>query len=157
ARRAPGRKAGLGDDPELVRDRRRRPLDQPGLAARRGRSHGRDDGRDRWRLPLDRTLGADPGRQGCDRCRRGGRWPAALGRVPAVADLGRDVLMSSANEPSNNDRFEPTLASTWQAVAGGPIEDGLLGWPPDVFALTDVILERAEAFRFALSPPDGRV
>jgi hypothetical protein len=50
---------------------------------------------------------------------------------------------------------EPTLASTWQAVAGSPIGDELLEWPPDVFALTDVILERAEAYRFALSPPDG--
>ena len=50
---------------------------------------------------------------------------------------------------------EPTLASTWQAVAGSPIGDELLDWPPDVFALTDVILERAEAYRFALSPPEG--
>ena len=50
---------------------------------------------------------------------------------------------------------EPTLASTWQAVAGSPIGDELLEWPPDVFALTDVILERAEAYRFVLSPPDG--
>ena len=50
---------------------------------------------------------------------------------------------------------EPTLASTWQAVAGSPIRDELLEWPPDVFALTDVILERAEAYRFVLSPPDG--
>ena len=50
---------------------------------------------------------------------------------------------------------EPTLASTWQAVAGSPITDELLEWPPDVFALTAVILERAEAYRFVLSPPDG--
>ena len=50
---------------------------------------------------------------------------------------------------------EPTLASTWQGVAGSPVEDELLEWPPDVFALTDVILERAEAYRFVLSPPDG--
>src|SRR5262249_47359985 len=50
---------------------------------------------------------------------------------------------------------EPTLASTWQAVAGGTIGDELLEWPPDLFALTEVILERAEAYRFALSPPDG--
>jgi hypothetical protein len=50
---------------------------------------------------------------------------------------------------------EPTLASAWQAVAGSPISDQLLEWPPDVFALTDVILDRAEAYRFVLSPPDG--
>ena len=49
------------------------------------------------------------------------------------------------------------MASMWQAVAGSPIGDELLEWPPDVFALTDVILERAEAYRFVLSPPDGVV
>jgi hypothetical protein len=56
---------------------------------------------------------------------------------------------------------EPTLASTWQAVAGTPVTDRLLEWPADVFALTNVMLRRAEAFRFALSPvgawPPGRV
>lgn len=31
----------------------------------------------------------------------------------------------------------------------------MLGWPADVFALTDVLLDRSEAFRFVLSPPAG--
>ena len=56
---------------------------------------------------------------------------------------------------------EPTPASAWHGVAGSPITDELLEWPPDVFALTNVILGRSEAFRFALSPleewPPGRV
>jgi hypothetical protein len=30
--------------------------------------------------------------------------------------------------------------------------DELLEWPPDVFALTNVALDRSESFRFALSP-----
>ena len=47
---------------------------------------------------------------------------------------------------------EPTPAYTWHAVAGRPITDELLEWPPDVFALTNVILDRSEAFRFALAP-----
>ena len=47
---------------------------------------------------------------------------------------------------------EPTLASTWCAASGGSITDELLDWPPDVFALANVILARSEAFRFALSP-----
>jgi hypothetical protein len=47
---------------------------------------------------------------------------------------------------------EPTLASTWHAASGGAITDELLDWPPDVFALTNVILARSEAFRFALPP-----
>jgi hypothetical protein len=48
-----------------------------------------------------------------------------------------------------------TLASTWGAISGGGFTDELLAWPPDVFALTNVLLDRSEAFRFALSPPDG--
>jgi len=47
---------------------------------------------------------------------------------------------------------EPTLASTWHAASRGAITEELLDWPPDVFALTNVILARSEAFRFALSP-----
>ena len=47
---------------------------------------------------------------------------------------------------------EPTLASTWYAASGGSIADELLDWPPDVFALANVMLARSEAFRFALSP-----
>src|SRR5215467_3184357 len=50
---------------------------------------------------------------------------------------------------------EPTLASTWQAVAGSPLNDQFLEWPADLFALTNVILERSEAYRFALSPSNG--
>src|SRR5262245_42445947 len=47
---------------------------------------------------------------------------------------------------------EPTLGSTWEGVAGGRPSDELLEWPPDVFALTNVVLDRSEAFRFAISP-----
>ena len=48
---------------------------------------------------------------------------------------------------------ELTPASVWQATTGRPIGDELLEWPPDLFALTDLTLERTEAYRFALSPP----
>ena len=47
---------------------------------------------------------------------------------------------------------EPTLASTWEAIAGRRPSDELLDWPADVFALTNVALDRSEAFRFATSP-----
>ena len=50
---------------------------------------------------------------------------------------------------------QPTLASVWQTMADGTIGDELLEWPPDLFALTEVILQRSEAYRFALSPPAG--
>jgi hypothetical protein len=50
---------------------------------------------------------------------------------------------------------EATPASTWQAVVATPITDEFLDWPADLFALTDVILTRSEAYRFVLSPPRG--
>ena len=57
----------------------------------------------------------------------------------------------------NSDREEPTPGSVWHALASGPITDEFLNWPADLFALTYVILERSEAYRFVLSPPPGRV
>jgi hypothetical protein len=45
-----------------------------------------------------------------------------------------------------------TLASTWEGAAGVPATDELLDWPPDVFAFANVLLDRSEAFRFALTP-----
>jgi hypothetical protein len=47
----------------------------------------------------------------------------------------------------------PTVASCWFQTTGQPISDALLEWPADLFAFTHVILEQAQAFRFALSPP----
>jgi hypothetical protein len=48
-----------------------------------------------------------------------------------------------------------TAASLWGAVAGTEIDDELLEWPPDLFALSDLVLQRSEVHRFALSPPSG--
>jgi hypothetical protein len=53
----------------------------------------------------------------------------------------------------NSQMEEPTPASTWHAVTGTPITDEVLEWPPDLFALTHVILKRSEAYRFVFSPP----
>ena len=50
---------------------------------------------------------------------------------------------------------DPTPASVWRSVAGSLITGRLLEWPADVFALTNLVLDRSEAFRFALSR-DGR-
>ena len=64
-----------------------------------------------------------------------------------------------ATEPPPRGMFEgvsePTLASTWYAASGALITDRLSEWPPDVFALTNVVLTRAEAFCYALSVPDS--
>ena len=39
---------------------------------------------------------------------------------------------------------EPTAASVWRSVVDTAIDDHLLEWPPDVFALTDTLLERSD-------------
>jgi hypothetical protein len=65
------------------------------------------------------------------------------------------VTTTAAQHSADDGIREPTVASVWQGVAGSSITDELLGWPPDLFALTDVILERAEVYRFILSPPAG--
>jgi hypothetical protein len=49
-----------------------------------------------------------------------------------------------------------TVGSLWQAMSGRPLSADLLSWPPDLFALTSLLLQRSGAFRFALSPPPGR-
>jgi len=66
-------------------------------------------------------------------------------------------ISTIAGDPSDlSPRAERvTLASAWQGVSGAGFTDELLEWPPDVFALTNVLLGRSEAFRFALSPPAG--
>src|SRR5215467_2936334 len=48
-----------------------------------------------------------------------------------------------------------TVGSLWHDVAGRQLGDELLEWAPDLFALTDVLLDRSEAYRFAVSPPEG--
>jgi hypothetical protein len=48
-----------------------------------------------------------------------------------------------------------TVASLWQAMSGRPLSADLLDWPPDLFALTSLVLQRSGAYRFALSPPPG--
>lgn len=61
----------------------------------------------------------------------------------------------SGERPVDTGVAEPTVASLWQGVSGSVITDELLDWPPDVFAFTDVVLERSGALRFVLSPPAG--
>jgi len=44
-----------------------------------------------------------------------------------------------------------TPATIWSAVAESPIDDDLIDWPPDVYALTETVLEFSEAHRFPLA------
>src|SRR5215470_2698055 len=48
-----------------------------------------------------------------------------------------------------------TVGSLWHDIAGRQLGDELLEWAPDLFAFTDVVLDRSEAYRFTVSPPKG--
>jgi hypothetical protein len=54
--------------------------------------------------------------------------------------------MTPARPGWDDARQEPTPASVWHAVAGTAIGDDLLEWPADLFALTEVILQRSEGW-----------
>jgi len=75
--------------------------------------------------------------------------------MPAVLTSPATTTLTRVDPSWSRAPTEPTLASAWQAVTGTTIGDELLEWPPDLLALTEVILERSEAYRFALSPPAG--
>jgi hypothetical protein len=45
-----------------------------------------------------------------------------------------------------------TVGSLWHDIAGRQLGDELLEWAPDLFAFTDVVPDRSEAYRFAVSP-----
>jgi hypothetical protein len=48
-----------------------------------------------------------------------------------------------------------TVGALWHDIAGRRPGDELLEWAPDLVAFTDVVLARSEAYRFAVSPPEG--
>lgn len=50
---------------------------------------------------------------------------------------------------------EPTVASYFDAFSPAPGWDELPTWPPDVFALSNLVLDHTEAYRFAVSPHGG--
>lgn len=57
---------------------------------------------------------------------------------------------------------ELTVAGLWRwlldaDVSAPRVTAGLIAWAPDVCALTSVLIERAHAFRFVVSPPAGQV
>jgi hypothetical protein len=75
--------------------------------------------------------------------------------VPAVLTPPAATTLAHGDSGWSHLLTEPTLASAWQAVTGTTIGDEVLEWPPDLLALTEVLLERSEGYRFALSPPAG--
>ena len=105
---------------------------------------------------------------------RGGvlsRAPTFLNRVPRDRRSGRCVdlrlaaglpgadgdgggLMAEYQLGADGTR-RTTVGALWETMSGRPLSADLLDWPPDLFALTSVMLQRSGAYRFALSPPPG--
>src|SRR5262249_43801538 len=63
--------------------------------------------------------------------------------------------MDAAGRSLNSARRGSTVGSLWHDIAGRHLGDALMDWAPDLFAFTDVLLARSEAYRFAVSPPEG--
>lgn len=69
----------------------------------------------------------------------------------AGSESGRHIAdASGSGSPASR-----TIGSLWETIGGRVPGDGLLEWPPDVFALTDLLLVEADAYRFVVSPPTG--
>src|SRR5262245_357730 len=49
-----------------------------------------------------------------------------------------------------------TVASYVGAFAPGWAWDDLVSWPPDVFAVTNLVLDQTEGYRFVVAPPPGQ-
>lgn len=57
---------------------------------------------------------------------------------------------------AGNDLLQPTVGSYFEAFSPVPNWDELGAWPPDVFALSNLVLDHTEAYRSAVSPEAGR-
>lgn len=64
------------------------------------------------------------------------------------------TLVDSAEVDST--RLGPTVDSYFRAFSPSPNWDELPSWPPDVFAIANLVLDHTEAYRFAVSPHGGR-
>ncbi|WKZ83256.1 MAG: hypothetical protein QY307_03180 [Acidimicrobiia bacterium] len=53
------------------------------------------------------------------------------------------------------ERASPTIDSYVGAFTTSPAWDEICAWPPDVFAVTNLVLDHTEAYRLAVSPPAG--
>jgi hypothetical protein len=49
-----------------------------------------------------------------------------------------------------------TVAGYFDAFAPAPAWDELVRWPPDAFALADLVLDHTGGYRFVVAPPSGR-
>jgi hypothetical protein len=70
--------------------------------------------------------------------------------VPMTMERVSDAEVGGSGAP------EVTLARYVDAFSPAPPWDDLVAWPPDVFAVANLVLDHTEAYRFAVAPPAGR-
>jgi hypothetical protein len=51
---------------------------------------------------------------------------------------------------------EASMAAYFDAFAPAPDWSELVPWPPDVFALANLVLDHTSAYRFVVAPPPGK-
>lgn len=78
----------------------------------------------------------------------------SAGAQVMLIDEPREVRSPTAS-PRPPMKTGPALAEVWEGLSGTTLDEALLEWPPDLLALTDTVLGRADAYRFVLSPPAG--
>ncbi|HEX6301750.1 MAG TPA: hypothetical protein VF148_14915 [Acidimicrobiia bacterium] len=64
------------------------------------------------------------------------------------------TFANGAEGPASS--LEPTVDSYFRAFSPAPAWDELPAWPPDVFAISNLVLDHTEAYRFAVSPHGRR-
>ena len=68
---------------------------------------------------------------------------------------GDDVVVVNTGAAVSRE-LERTVASYVGAFGPAPAWDDLVRWPPDVFALANLVLDHTEGYRFVVAPPSGR-
>lgn len=70
--------------------------------------------------------------------------------------MGVDVRAAGPEGASASLASIASIAGYCDAFAPMPSWDTVPGWPPDVFAVSNLVLDHTEAYRFVVAPPSGR-
>jgi hypothetical protein len=73
-----------------------------------------------------------------------------------VPDRPRPATAASDGDRERSGDGARTVSSYFAAFAPAPDWDELVWWPPDVFALANLVLDHTEGYRFVVAPPSGR-
>lgn len=80
----------------------------------------------------------------------------APGRSSTVPSGEEPASIAAALHPRDTVLDSLTVGAYFAAFSPAPAWDELCAWPPDVFALANLVLDHTEAYRLAVSPPAGR-